>query len=148
MCEDCEGKNGINYYNVLECTSRKTGEFIDWVKKQDFYNDTVIVIAGDHLYMEARIYADAPEGYERKVYFNVINSDKKQPANPRQYTTMDIFPTTLSALGCNIAGDRLGLGTDLYSGTETLTEIMGEKQFDNELHRNSSYYKKNILYSK
>ena len=37
----------------------------------------------------------------------------------------DMFPTTLAALGVQIPGDRLGLGTNLYSGSDTLLEIYG-----------------------
>ena len=31
------------------------GEFVSWIKKQDFYKDTVIIITGDHLSMQANI---------------------------------------------------------------------------------------------
>ena len=33
----------------------------------------------------------------------------------RTYTTMDNFPTTLAAMGVKIEGNRLGLGTNLFS---------------------------------
>jgi phosphoglycerol transferase len=38
---------------------------------------------------------------------------------------MDNFPTALASLGVEIKGDRLGLGTNLYSDTQTLTEELG-----------------------
>ena len=38
---------------------------------------------------------------------------------------MDLFQTTLAAMGTKIDGDRLGLGTNLYSDKETLAERYG-----------------------
>ena len=58
---------------------------------------------------------------------------------------MDLFPTTLSAMGVTIKGDRLGLGTDLYSDTPTLLEELGENYLNYELSLNSTFYDKNIL---
>ena len=39
----------------------------------------------------------------------------------REYATLDLFPTTLAALGAEIDGNRLGLGTNLFSSDQTLT---------------------------
>ena len=39
---------------------------------------------------------------------------------------MDLFPTTLSSMGVEIEGNKLGLGTDLFSNEETLMEKLGE----------------------
>lgn len=38
---------------------------------------------------------------------------------------MDMFPTALAAMGVKIEGDRLGLGTNLFSREETLAEKYG-----------------------
>lgn len=35
---------------------------------------------------------------------------------------MDLFPTTLVAMGAKFKGDRLGIGTNLFSDKKTLTE--------------------------
>lgn len=53
---------------------------------------------------------------------------------------VDLFPTTLAALGCTIEGERLGLGTNLFSGMPTLMETMGIECFDDEMARYSQYY--------
>ena len=53
--------------------------------------------------------------YERRVYTTYINADaEKQTEKKRKYTIFDDFPTTLSAMGAQIEGDRLGLGTNLF----------------------------------
>ena len=83
--------------------------------------------------MDSSYFKDMPDGYDRRTYVNVINSDKKYTGDARTYTTMDMFPTTLSALGCGIEGDRLGLGTDLFSNTKTLAEEFGCSAIDNQV---------------
>ncbi len=45
----------------------------------------------------------------------------------RTYTTFDNFPTTLAAMGVTIEGNRLGLGTNLFSSEQTLSERYGWK---------------------
>lgn len=144
VCELCEDLYGQQYSNVLSCNSRQVAEFIEWIKQQDFYEDTVIVLSGDHLCMDSTYFQDMPDGYNRRTYVTVINSEKKYYGEPRMYTTMDLYPTTLSALGCTIDGDRLGLGTDLYSETETIMESLGKEAFKYQLGLSSKFYKTEI----
>ena len=42
--EKCKEKFKDQYSNVIYCADDKVGEFIDWIKEQDFYDDTVIVV--------------------------------------------------------------------------------------------------------
>ena len=53
---------------------------------------------------------------------------------------MDMFPTTLASIGADIEGDRLGLGTNLFSDKQTIPEIIGLDEFNNELSKGSNYY--------
>jgi phosphoglycerol transferase len=58
---------------------------------------------------------------------------------------MDMFPTTLAALGVEIKGDRLALGTNLFSGRNTLLEDMGFDKLEAELSKRSIFYNNNLL---
>ena len=58
----------------------------------------------------------------------------------RQFCSMDIFPTTLASIGCKIDGDRLGLGTNLFSGTKTLFEELGFEKVNTEFKKKSTFY--------
>ena len=49
------------------------------------------------------------------------------------------------ALGCTIEEDRLGLGTNLFSGKKTLVEEMGYDAFEEQLAMSSRYYKKHFF---
>lgn len=135
------------YMDVICCQDRQIADFIDWCKMQDFYEDTVIVVVGDHTSMAALVEEEMIlSGYERTVYNVIINSDL-EPSNTsnRYFTTMDMFPTILASLGFQIEGDRLGIGTNLYSGKETVTEQMGMEKYRKEIAKNSRKYNRTIL---
>ena len=58
---------------------------------------------------------------------------------------MDYYPTMLASIGVKIEGNRLGLGTNLFSETPTLSEELGLENFSNELKKNSKFYNENIM---
>lgn len=144
VCERCSDTFGDNQYaNVMACSSKQVKEFVDWIQKQDFADDTTIVISGDHLTMDSDFCDDVEKSYQRKVYTTYINSSaQKETENKRTYTTFDAFPTTLAALGADIEGDRLGLGTNLYSSTQTLSERYGIQKEKTELKKKSKLMNK------
>ena len=51
-----------------------------------------------------------------------------------------MFPTVLAAMGFEIEGDRLGLGVNMFSGEQTLPELMGYAVFNAEISKYSEYY--------
>ena len=57
----------------------------------------------------------------------------------REYATIDNFPTTLAAMGVEIEGDRLGLGTNLFSDQDTLVERDGLDYVNTELQKASAW---------
>lgn len=151
VCDLCEENFNAQYSNVLACSSRQVAEFVEWVQQQDFYENTTIVIAGDHLTPDSYYIAnEGASGFDRRTYVTIINpaDGKHSEKVNRTYTTLDLFPTTLSAMGVEIEGDRLGLGVDLYSGKQTLVEEMGLDALNTELLKNSDYYTKKLLYEK
>jgi hypothetical protein len=139
ICSECQDTYGDDQYsNVIACSDRQLGEFIRWIQRQDFYENTTIVLVGDHLTMDKDYCEDISEGYERKAYVAYINSPFEDSIDiAREYTTMEHFPTTLAALGVEIEGNRLGLGTNLFSSEQTLTERFGIQQVNRELKKNS-----------
>ncbi|MBQ3816888.1 MAG: LTA synthase family protein [Clostridia bacterium] len=146
-CSLCEDEYEEDYENVIACSSKQVYEFVEWIKKQDFYENTTIVICGDHPSMDAGYFSRTiDKNYNRQVYNCIINSPiKAENTKNRQFCAMDMFPTTLAAIGCEIEGDRLGLGTNLYSKTPTLCESIGYKGFNAELSKRSADYKKEFV---
>ena len=145
-CEDCGREYSKKYPNVLHCCSKKVMEFVEWCKQQPFYENTTIVLCGDHLTMDPKFFADVNPEYERTIYNCIINAPI-DPVNEknRVFGTYDMFPTTLAALGVEIEGDRLGLGTNLFSEKPTLAEEFGFDYVDYELQKNSDFYNSKCL---
>ena len=73
-----------------------------------------------------------------------INKKTTKTTN-RQFTSLDMFPTTLAALGAEIEGERLALGTNLYSNKKTIIEEKGYSYVFNELNIRSSFYNNKFL---
>ena len=118
-------------------------DFVNWIQEQDFYENTTIVISGDHPTMDSDFCEDVDNSYDRKVYTTYINSaaDTKNDTY-RQYSTFDNFPTTLASLGVEIEGNRLGLGTNLFSSEATLMEKYDKNTIDIELDKKSKLMEK------
>ena len=96
--------------------------------------------------MDTDYFDSCKEDYIRTTYNVIINSSitTKNTKN-RKFTTLDMFPTTLASLGVEIEGNKLGLGTNLYSEEKTLVEENGYKYTFKELNKRSSFYNDNIL---
>lgn len=139
FCEDCQEQFGEDQYsNVMACSSRKVYELVRWIQQQDFYENTTIVISGDHLTMDSDYCENVDEGYVRRVYTTYINAAAEPESDlRREYTTFDNFPTTLASLGVHIEGERLGLGTNLFSSEPTLAEKYGYEEMDREVAKKS-----------
>lgn len=142
ICEYCGNEHGEKYDNVYECASKQIVDFVRWIQEQPFYENTTIVITGDHLTMDNDyITRTVTDGYDRRVYNCFINSrTEPEQAKNRDFSTLDMLPTILASLGCEIEGNRLGLGTNLFSHAPTLCEIMGKDALNDELAKRSEYY--------
>ena len=145
--ESCQDNKFTSHYaNSFACFDTLINDFITWIKEQPFYEDTVIVITGDHLAVKTDLYNNLPKNYDRTVYNAFINTDITTTNNKhREFTEFDIYPTTLAALGATINGERLALGTNLFSDRKTLVEELGYDYFNKELTKRDNYYIKNIM---
>lgn len=146
ICDQCENEYPETTANVLKCTDRLVYDFVEWCKTQDFYKDTVIVITGDHprhdnSMVENVFYPD------RTMYNCFINCDVAPlgATTNRAWTSLDVFPTTLAALGFKIEGERLGLGVNMFSGLPTLSEQMGFDALNAEMNKFSEFYMFNFM---
>jgi phosphoglycerol transferase len=151
VCPQCPTYNKEQYANVIRCSSYQVYEFVKWIQEQDFYENTTIVISGDHLSMDSNFFNKLEDDYERQVYQCIIHpavEDATLHEKQRIFTTLDMFPTTLAALGVTFNSDRLALGTNLFSGAPTLAEELGMEELTEQLSRNSNYYNYHFLYAK
>lgn len=142
-------KFDTQYKNVFYCNDKMISDFINWVQKQDFYKKTTIIITGDHLTMQSDFYDGViDDDYQRTVYNVIINSaltvDSSSTKN-REFTVLDLYPTTIASLGAKISGNKLGFGTNLYSNEKTIIEKLGYNYVNGELGKRSNYYNNKIL---
>ena len=128
------------YENSYATESKLIYDFISWIKEQPYYKNTTIVILGDHLCMQSS-FINKQKLDDRYVYSVIINPvNKEAKYENRVYTALDTFPTVVSAIGGNIKGNKLGLGTNLFSNKSTLAEKYGINKLDDELKKSSKYY--------
>lgn len=142
--EGCPSMFEKDYGNAIYCSATQIKSFIEWIQEQDFYENTTIIVVGDHVSMQKEFY---PSETERHIYNLIINSAVTEGNfENRKFSSMDFFPTTLVSIGADIEGNRLGLGTNLFSKEKTLIEKVGYKTFDKEISKYSSFYMNEFVY--
>lgn len=120
-------------------------EFVSWIKEQPWYENTTVVIAGDHATMVkiTRLHA---RFLRRGIYYCFLNPAAVPADRTHSACTMDLFPTTLAAMGVEIEGDRLGLGTNLFSDQDTILDEFGKEEVISQLNMKSDFYDNVLLY--
>lgn len=131
------------YPFVVRCASKLINEFIEWTKMQDWFENTTIVVLGDHPAMVAPEVVGFPsekmEHYWLNFFMNsAIDSISKKN---RQFTSFDMYPTILEAVGAKIEGRALGLGRSLFSNEPTLIEKYGKDSLNVLIKKKGSKYK-------
>lgn len=111
-------------------------DFLSWLKNQPFANDTTVVVIGDH----DRMGTNFPKANKNNVYNVFINASVKTKNTNRTFNQIDLFPTILESIGFKIEGDRLGLGTSLFSQKQTLIEKFGHNKLKKMLRYKSKLY--------
>lgn len=133
--------------NIIHYESKQLGAFIEWIQNQDFYKNTTIIISGDHTSMASQYIQSTFDKFYDRTTLNIVINSPIQPIKEksRQFTSFDLFPTTIASLGATIEGDRLGFGTNLFSKKKTLIERKGLRYLQKELCKQSKYYWDKIL---
>jgi len=112
----CESATNETIRQVIKCTTREVAEFINYARGLDFYDDTVIVIVGDHAYMGETAEEEIAGVNPTSIYFRIkpVASDKWLSLAPRG-TLYDLGPTILQALSGDNRDLKLGLGLSMFS---------------------------------
>ena len=143
-CSLCEEQWSDYYANSISCSDRQIVDFVNWCEEQPWFDNTTLIIVGDHTTMtEGYI----QEGYARVTYNCFIGLDDSvdiSHTKNRIFTTMDYFPTFLGSINVKIDGDRLALGTNLFSEKETIIEEMGYDDYMSQINRFSKVYYEKI----
>lgn len=146
VCKQCQHQYDNQYANVISCQSRQVEAFVRWCQKQSWYENTTIVITGDHNSMSEKFFTHLDKDYIRTPYNCYINSAVQTTHHKnRKFAIFDFYPTILASMGAKIEGERLGLGTNLFSGKKTILEEIGFKKLDSAIRKRSKFYNQKIL---
>lgn len=143
VSKQMERKRNSQYADVIAYSDAQIGSFVKWIQSQPFYENTTIVITGDHLSMDKTFFQDFSPEYVRtpfNVFINVPQNTENIKKTNRQFSVFDIFPTMVAALDVEIENNRLGLGVNLFSDQQTLVEKDGLAYVNEELGKHSSFY--------
>lgn len=141
------------YANAVRYSQEETVKFVRWIQEQPFYENTTIILIGDHLSMAKKFFEglDGIKEYHRSCYNLILNPANDLDKLPeerrfsRDWAVFDMFPTILASIGVEIEGERLGIGTNLFSDRETVFEEFGVDYVNDELVKRSNFYNFNIL---
>ena len=141
LSENVENKYPEQYSNVIAYSTKEAVKFIRWIQEQPFYENTTIVVTGDHLSMDKNYFKEFDPSYHRTIFNLILNAPiTTDNVKNREFAPFDMFPTILASMDVQFEGDKLGLGTNLFSDKKTLIEEEGLESLQDGLERNSNYF--------
>lgn len=150
-CPLCKNENNENIENVFQCADRQLFNFIEWAKTQSWYENTTIVVTGDHSYLNAVLnnfiernssLSNSEIEQKRRVLDIFINPAEtlQNFRKKRAFSSFDMLPTILEAMGNKIEGSGMYLGRSLFSSEPTLVEKYSEDYVNNEIMQKTVEY--------
>lgn len=109
---------------AIACADLLAGELIEEIKKTVDLNNTVIVVASDHLAMGKNI-SDFATEEERRNLLLVLNDEKKEKINKEGYS-YDVTPTLLTLMNFDV--DAYGFGRSLLKDEKDLPATVSNKK--------------------
>ncbi len=92
VCDLCQDEYDSQYENVYACSSRQVADFISWIQEQDFYENTTIVIVGDHKTMDNEYIEEAVTDPDYMLMYGKEASNRKQEIDRHHYTIPNQCP--------------------------------------------------------
>ena len=92
------------------------------------------------------IHSTYQKNFDRRIWNVFIHPQKTaKKSKNREFSTLDLFPSILSALGFSLPKGGLGLGRDLFGDKKTLVEKYGLNTLNLFIKRRSRFYQEEIL---
>ena len=152
VCENCKDDFSSQMQNVIRCSDEQIYNFVCWIQNQIWYENTMIVITGDHNYLDSPlnnfIRDECELSYDEAVlkrrvldiiinpYTDVLKSEQKF----RRFSSFDFMPTILELMGYKLSEDGLALGKSLLRNSKTLVELYDEGEMEKEILRPTVQY--------
>lgn len=154
VCSECKDDTKSQIDNVILCADRQINEFINWIKQQDWYNNTTIIITGDHNYLDAPLNCFIKKESKlknkevdlRRRFINIIINPAidipVEKQKNRRFSSFDVTPTLLEVIGNKIEGKGMYLGRSLAGAEKTLCELYSQKEIEKEIMKKTVQYEK------
>jgi phosphoglycerol transferase len=131
------------YKNVQRDMSRQLYDFVLWLGDQDFFENTTVVILGDHLYMDSSVFQEdylkkADKRFPINIFINSLLDEGK--TKNRTFSSFDIFPALVDSIGGIYNSGGLALGRSMNNGVPTLLEELGTDHVQNNITKKSYLY--------
>lgn len=124
--------------NIL-CTDNNVAEFITEFQKTPYWQNTTVVIVGDHPMFKA-LQTQQRKKYRRGIYNVFLNLPNGLSYNPRkEFTALDLAPTYLELLGIKLPEHAFGLGRSLFSDVPSLISLP-ETRLETAVKQKSKIY--------
>ena len=142
-CEDkpIDSSEESKFEAAIRCASKDMRKFIEWIKEQPYYENTEIVVVGDHLF-PGEYLVDKNDSTRRWIDLFINPAIQPKKLKKREFTSFDIAPSILESMGFDVDGHRMGFGVSLFSEEATLLEKYGL----NELNDGMLQVKKSTEY--
>lgn len=121
------------------CADKAAADFINWLKTSPYWQDTTVVILGDHL-LPGRI---KTKGHPKRTIFNVFLNlpQNLKISENKEFSALDIPASILESLGFKLQNHSFGLGRSIFSKEPTLLTKFGRK-LNRYLMQHSDIYQK------
>jgi phosphoglycerol transferase len=138
-CADIAYLDGANpMLNAIHCADKLIADVYQFITRHANFENTVLVIASDHLAMPNSATNLLKQGNRRNLF--LVSLKNIAPAVVETNSApVDIAPTVLNFLGADI--DGLGFGRDLFSQDNLMARYENVGRFNHELlqHRQFLY---------
>ncbi|ATJ80997.1 sulfatase-like hydrolase/transferase [Halomonas beimenensis] len=124
-CRERQGAfDGEDILYAVECSAWLARRLVEWLEAEGLLEDTLVMIASDHLSMRVSAWEALTEG-PRENTFILLGNGLAPGRIVREASTLDLLPTVLEAMGFRPDRHRAGLGVSLLSDQPTLVERHG-----------------------
>ncbi|GGX83848.1 hypothetical protein GCM10007160_08870 [Litchfieldella qijiaojingensis] len=137
-CEKRQGEfDGTDILYSVKCSAWLARDFLNRLEAQGLLDNTLVVIASDHLTMKVSAWEQLIAGPRANTFILIGNG--LAPAHiQREASTLDLYPTILEAMGFTIDQHRAGLGVSLLSTAQTLVERNGIEEINRRLREENA----------
>ncbi|MGX2982028.1 sulfatase-like hydrolase/transferase [Helicobacter sp. 23-1045] len=135
----CAGLD-LSYTSAIRCTDKIISDFVKWVQNSHFGDRTTIIILGDHLSMENKIFTPNAKRFVYNAFINAKFSQKPRAnlTKNRTLSHFDITPLILDSLG--IRTKAFGLGRNPLYGESLIEREFNIDDFNKSLMQRNKIY--------